>query len=159
MSLILTTPYFLISEQNLEPTLRKVCLNVAKVFYEANLRTRQLASLKDEKDKALGIDQIQKEAPCIHLPLLFSFEAIECLSGPFNALRWDSAISKRRSDYSDCSKHGSKSSKSKKQPDTAGGVYTKEAEEADCVADDFVVVQIAALAEEDYDRAAAEKFS
>ncbi|KAJ1351486.1 hypothetical protein KIN20_007499 [Parelaphostrongylus tenuis] len=44
-------------------------------------------------------------------------------------------------------------------PDTAGGVYTKEAEEADRVADDFVVVQVAALAEEDYDRAAAEKFA
>ncbi|KAJ1368911.1 hypothetical protein KIN20_030269 [Parelaphostrongylus tenuis] len=44
-------------------------------------------------------------------------------------------------------------------PDTAGSVYTKEAEEADRVADDLVVVQVAALAEEDYDRAAAEKFA
>ncbi|KAJ1347477.1 hypothetical protein KIN20_002540 [Parelaphostrongylus tenuis] len=41
------------------------------------------------------------------------------------------------------------------KPDVAGGVYTKEAEEAHRVADDLVVEQAGDRAEGDYDRAAA----
>ncbi|KAJ1363676.1 hypothetical protein KIN20_023590 [Parelaphostrongylus tenuis] len=42
-------------------------------------------------------------------------------------------------------------------PDIAGGVHTKEAEEADRVADDLVVERAGARAEEDYDCVAAVK--
>ncbi|KAJ1348392.1 hypothetical protein KIN20_003688 [Parelaphostrongylus tenuis] len=46
-----------------------------------------------------------------------------------------------------------------RNPDVAEGVYTKEAEEADREADDFVVDRAEARAEEEYDRAAAVKVS